>query len=213
MNNDVNSLTAMKKEIAYFMRLLYKRGLTTTSGGNISAMLDGFLLITPSQTDKGRMKASDIIVFDAKGRNISKALRPSMETGMHMAIYAARPDVKAIVHAHPVAATGFAASHRLIDCNLIGESRALIGEPVIAPYRLMGTDDLAAVVAEACVASNAVLLANHGVLTVGNSLLEAFDRMEVLEACARINLIAKMLGGGKPLSNENLIAIDKLMNP
>lgn len=213
MDIDVNHLTNMKKEIAYFMRRLYKRGLTTTSGGNISAMLDGYMFITPSQTDKGRMKASDIIVFDTEGRNLSKTSKPSMETGMHMAIYKIRPDVKAIVHAHPVAATGFAASHRLIDCSLIGESRALIGEPVIAPYRLMGTDDLASVVADACVAANAILLANHGVLTVGSSLLEAFDRMEVLEACARINLIATMLGGGKQISRENLLAIDKLMNP
>jgi len=195
------------------MRRLYKRGLTTTSGGNISVRSGGFVFITPSQTDKGRMKATDILTIRSQDAFKSGTGKPSMETGMHLAVYAIRPDITAIVHAHPVAATGFAAAHKPVDCSLVGEARALLQQPVLAPYRLMGTEDLAETVAEACRHSNAVLMANHGVLTTGNSLLEAFDRIEVLESCARINLIAAMLGGGKSLNPEQLHAIDKLMNP
>jgi len=201
----------IRKEIAYFMRRLYKRGLTTTSGGNISMRVGDIVYITPSQTDKGRMKVGDILSVGIDGTTGHG--KPSMETGMHLAVYASLEDVMAIVHAHPVAATGFAAAHKPVDCSLVGEARALLQQPVLAPYRLMGTEDLAETVAEACRHSNAVLMANHGVLTTGNSLLEAFDRIEVLESCARINLIAAMLGGGKSLNPEQLHAIDKLMNP
>ncbi len=209
----MSQASTISKEIAYFMRRLYKRGLTTTSGGNISVRSGGLVFITPSQTDKGRMRASDILAISIEDLSAKGAGKPSMETGMHLAVYAVRPDVSAIVHAHPVVATGFAAAHKPVDCSLVGEARALLQQPVLAPYQLMGTEDLAQTVAEACRNAHAVLMANHGVLTTGKNLLEAFDRLEVLESCARINLIATMLGGGKRLDPEQLRAIDKLMNP
>ncbi|HOI31910.1 MAG: class II aldolase/adducin family protein [Bacteroidales bacterium] len=209
----MNELNHFKKEIAYFMRRLYKRGLTTTSGGNISVKLpNGMVLITASQTDKGRMKASDVGMTDIHGRNLSNKLKLSMETGMHLAVYKNRPEVHAIVHAHPPLATSFAVAHKSINVNLMGESRAVVGKIATAPYQLMGTLALAEVVATEITTANAVLLANHGVLTVGKSLLEAFDRLEVVESCAKVELLSSLIGGAQPLSSEEVQAIDKLMN-
>ncbi|MDD3637165.1 MAG: class II aldolase/adducin family protein [Bacteroidales bacterium] len=209
----MNELNHFKKEIAYFMRRLYKRGLTTTSGGNISIKLpNGMVLITASQTDKGRMKATDVGMTDMHGRPLSNKLKLSMETGMHLAVYKNRPDVHAIVHAHPPLATSFAVAHKSINVNLMGESRAVVGKIATAPYQLMGTLALAEVVATEITTANAVLLANHGVLTVGKSLLEAFDRLEVLESCAKVELLSNLIGGAQPLSSEEVQAIDKLMN-
>lgn len=204
----------VRKEIAYFMRRLYKRGLTTTSGGNISMKLaNGLILITASQTDKGRMKASDVGITDLHGRSVSGKMRLSMETGMHLAVYKSRPDVHAIVHAHPPVATSFAVAHKTINVDLMGESRAIVGKLAEAPYKLMGTQALAEAVAANIQTANAVLLANHGVLTVGKSLLEAFDRLEVLESCAKVELLSNLIGRSYPLSQEELQAIDKMMNP
>jgi len=195
------------------MRRLYKRGLTTTSGGNISVKLpNGMVLITASQTDKGQMKAKDICMTDMQGRPLSSKLKQSMETGMHLAVYKSRPDINAVVHAHPPLATSFAVAHKKINVNLMGESRAIVGNIATASYKLMGTQALAEAVAEKITAANAILMANHGVLTVGKSLLEAFDRIEVLESCAKVEIISNLIGRAHPLNQNELQAIDKLMN-
>ncbi|MDP2238170.1 MAG: class II aldolase/adducin family protein [Bacteroidales bacterium] len=208
----MNELKTHKKAIAYFMRRLYKQGLTTTSGGNISVRAGDYILVTPSQTDKGRMKAREIGILDMNGINQNPELKLSMETGMHLAVYAARPDVMAIVHAHPPTATAFAVAQKKIDTTLMGESWAILGDIALAPYALMGTPQLAQQVAEAAKNSEVVMMVNHGILAVGKSLLEAFDRIEVLENCAKVNLIVNNLGAINPLSKLQLEAIDKLMN-
>lgn len=208
----MSDINLHKKEIAYFMRRLYKQGLTSTSGGNISVRISAEeILISPSQTDKGRMKASQIIRMKTDGTFDNKLFKPSMEFGFHLAIYKSRSDVQAIVHAHPVLATSFAVSHKTIQCDLMGESRAILGTPVFASYALMGSENLANNVALAFENSNVVLMENHGIITAGNSLLEAFDRMEVLENTARINILAGLLGGAKPINEANLKAIDDLL--
>jgi len=200
-----------KEEVAYFMRRLYDKGLTTTSGGNISLKVDeNQILITASQTDKGRMNAGDIGLVNIDGKYDESAFKASMETGMHLAVYQARKDVKAIVHAHPVFATAFAISDKTVNCKLMGEARAVCGEPATAEYKLMGTKSLAEVVAKAALHSNIVLMQNHGVLAVGNSLLEAFDRLEVFEASAKLTFITGLLGNRKELSQEELGQIDAL---
>ena len=205
-------MNKLKKEVAYFMRRLYKTGLTTTSGGNISVRLnDGEILITPSQTDKARMKAAEIIRLNFDGSFENRSFKPSMESGFHLEIFKNRPDVQAIVHAHPVSATSFAVSHKPINCDLMGESRAILGIPVFAPYALMGTKELSTNVAEAFKNSNVVLMENHGIITVGKTLLEAFDRMEVLENCARINILSEILGGPVSLTIGQLHSIDQLL--
>ncbi|MCD4747270.1 MAG: class II aldolase/adducin family protein [Bacteroidales bacterium] len=202
-----------KNEVAYFMRRLYIQKLTTCSGGNISLKIDNNnILVTPSQIDKGRLSANDIGIVTIDGKNKTPELKLSMETGMHLAIYKNRPDVKAIIHAHPPVATSFTVSKKKINCNLIGESRAIVGTPVLAPYALMGSEKLAEIVSEYTLKANAVLMENHGVLTVGESLLQAFDRIEVLEIAGRITLITEFLGDKKELSSNDLQEIDDLFS-
>ena len=137
-----------QEEVASFMRRLYAQRLTTTSGGNISLKSGSQIFITPSQLDKATIKAEEIGIISTSGENLTSHLKPSMESKMHLAIYFRRPDVKAIVHAHPVFATSFCISQKEIKTSLAGETWAIIGKPVKAPYRLMGTEDLAYIVAD-----------------------------------------------------------------
>ncbi|MFA6294053.1 MAG: class II aldolase/adducin family protein [Victivallales bacterium] len=208
-----DKLDECREEVAYFMRRLYEQGLTTTSGGNLSVRFsDDEILVTPSASDKGRMKGSEIGIMSPCGKILSK-FKPSIESSMHLKIYEARPDVKAIVHAHPVVASTFAATDARINCRLLAESYAILGRPAYAPYRLMGTGKLAEIVAEAAKSANCIIMENHGALTVGKSLLEAFDRLEVLETCAKMTLISEgfLKKNIRLLGDGELLDIDRLM--
>jgi L-fuculose-phosphate aldolase len=205
------TLDIHKKEVAYFMRRLYNKNLTTTSGGNISIKLeDGQVLITPSATDKARMKSDQIGLLSLTGENQTPHLKLSMESGMHIAIYNKRQDINAVIHAHPPIASAFTALRKNINCTLTSEARAILGTPVTAPYALMGTPLLADIVAETVRNANVILLENHGVVCLGHSLLAAFDRLEVLEAAAKMTLITELLKGKKELNPQQLREIDDL---
>lgn len=199
-----------RKEVARFMRRLYRQGLTTTSGGNISLRIsDDLIAITPSATDKGSMRWKEVGLFTMKGENLTPGLKPSIESEMHLSIYNKR-DVKAIVHAHPTFATTFTAMKNRININLTAEATAILGEPVFVPYALMGTKKLADLVAKQIDKSDILLLENHGILTVGKNLLQAFDKIEVLENAARMTLIVDFEGKKKSLSKERILEIEKL---
>jgi L-fuculose-phosphate aldolase len=194
-----------RKEVAAFMRRLYKQGLTTTSGGNISMKLShDLVLITPSGTDKGRMNWKEVGIMTVDGKNLTPSLKPSMETGMHLSIYRKRKDVNAVIHAHPVFSSSFTAMHCSIDTNLTAEAAAILGEPLLVPYALMGSTELAANVSESSILSVVLLLENHGILTIGSSLLQAFDRLEVLENAAKMTVITELMKQKKPLEGERL---------
>ncbi len=195
------------------MRRLYRQGLTTCSGGNISLRTgDNHLLITPSALDKGIINFRQIALMTLEGENLSPGLKPSIETDMHLKILKARPDVNAVVHAHPVSASLLTALNSGgLRTDLTAEARFLLGEPAFVPYALMGTTtlgDLAA--ASVKTGASALLLENHGVLCVGKTLLQAFDRMEVLEAAARMTLAASGNPGISVLTSERLSEIDGL---
>jgi L-fuculose-phosphate aldolase len=200
-----------RKEVAYFMRRLYKHGLTTTSGGNISFRVsDDIILITPSGTDKGRMRWKEVAIMNFPGENLTPHLKPSMETGMHLSIYEKRKDISAIVHAHPVFASVFTAIKAKIDTSLTAEAKAILGDPVFVKYQLMGTEALAAIASEKILESEILLLENHGILTAGKSLLVAFDKIEVLENAARMTLITQLTGGKRPLDKNRIREIENL---
>ena len=184
-----------REEIARFMRRLYRQFLTTTSGGNISCRCaDGNIAITASQSDKGEQSAENVGVVTPEGKLLTPDLKLSIETGLHLAVYAARPDISAIVHAHPVTATFFAATCDCqLDTHITAESYAVAGEVVRIPYALMGTEKLAEFVAEYMKNYNCGLMDNHGVITLGNSLLAAFDRMELLENAAKQTIWAQTI--------------------
>ncbi len=193
------------------MRRLYKRGLTTTSGGNISLKLnEEIILITPSATDKGRMKWREVGIMKSDGENLTPDLKPSIECEMHLSIYRKKKDINAIVHAHPVCSSAFTALKYEIDTSLTAEAAAILGRPLMVPYALMGTKDLAAVVSEHILKSEILLLENHGILTSGKNLLQAFDRIEVLENAARMTLISEIMKKKSPLTKSRLLEIEKM---
>jgi L-fuculose-phosphate aldolase len=199
-----------KQAVADFMNRLYRQGLTTTSGGNISVRVDDRILLTPSATDKGNMNADQIASTAMDGTNLTPYLKPSGETSMHLEIYKRRPDVQAIVHAHPPTASLFSALKEKINVRLLAETYAFVGEPAFAPYALTGTDELAQSVADALGKEHdAVLMQNHGVLTVGRNLLEAFDRMEVLENAAKMTIHARQFNSVNELNAEQCAELDK----
>jgi L-fuculose-phosphate aldolase len=200
-----------RKEVACFMRRLYNHGLTTTSGGNISRRISGeIVLLTPSATDKGTMKWHEVGIMNISGENLTPDLKPSIESEMHLSIFRNRKDVNAIIHAHPVFASSFTAMKCKINTNLTAEARAIVGDPLMVPYALMGTADLANIVSESILSSDILLLENHGVLTAGSNLLQAFDKIEVLENAAKMTLIVRMTGMESPLGKERIFEIEKL---
>ena len=193
------------------MRRLYDRGLTTTSGGNISLRVsDEIILVTPSATDKGFMKWKEVGIINIKGKYLTPGFIPSIETGMHLAIYRKKKSVKAVIHAHPLFASTFTAISYKIDTSLTAEATAILGEPYLVPYALMGTDELAKLVSESIIKSEILLLENHGIVAAGSSLLQAFDRIEVLENAARMTLIAELSGRKSPLSGSRVREIENI---
>lgn len=212
-NNNIHTETGKQRRgIASIMRRLYRQGLTTTSGGNISTRdRGGIVLITASKSDKGSLREDQVAILTLSGENLTPELYPSIETEMHLEIYRRYPGLNAIVHAHPPVVSSFCATLSPINCRLIAESYAVIGYPVRAEYALMGTAALADNVATAAGRGACVLLDNHGALATGKTLLEAFDRMEVLEAAARLTLLTSRIGQVNELSAEQLSAIDLLL--
>lgn len=206
-----------RKTVAYFMRRLYRQKLTTTSGGNISVRLhggphDGAVAITPAQLDKGRLKTVQIGLVTLDGENLTPDLRMTSESKMHLAIYKARPDVEAIVHAHPLTASAFTASTDEINTEYSAEPYLIIGKPVVAPYEMTGTDELAAAAAKAAAErqTTVVLLENHGLLAFGATVLQAFDRLELTEAAAQTTLLARQLKGAHAMTEDAKRELDKL---
>lgn len=209
--NNIKKYKSERKEIASFMRRLYNHGLTTTSGGNISMRInDDVILITPSATDKGKMKWKEVGIMNIFGENLTPGLKPSIESEMHLLIYKKKKEVTAIVHAHPVFASSFTAMKCKINTDLTAEARAILGDPRVVTYALMGTKELAEIVAENILHSDILLLENHGILTTGSNLLQAFDKIEVLENAAKMTLIVEMTKKKSPLSKSRILEIEKL---
>lgn len=187
----MDRIKSLSEEIAYFMCRLYKCGLTTTSGGNISARCGDKILITPSATDKGRMTAEQIGMLDMDCNVVGKNFKPTIESQMHLEIYKRCPDVEAVVHAHPVYASAFAASKRRISTKYLAEALVVLGEVAYAPYACQGTKDLADIIASSAENADCIVMQNHGIIALGNNLLQAFDRLEVLENAAKTTLICQ----------------------
>lgn len=200
-------------EVAYFMRRLYDKGLTSCSGGNISLRLaDDRVLITPSALDKGELKPEQVVTVTMDGENLSRDIKPTIEMGMHLAIFRLRPDVRAIVHAHPVYATTFSCVDREIEAELTPETIMTIGKIAKADFHPAGTGELADATASALGKNNVVLMRNHGVAAVGPTLLKAFDRLEVTELSAKMTWLAGVMGVSPTLTSEQAAATAALFS-
>lgn len=190
----MNSSKAREAVAGYMLRL-YERNLTTSSGGNVSILTDlREIAISPSGKDKSKLLQEDIAIVDYNLNSLTPGIKISMETGMHTAVYKARPDISAIVHAHPPTATSFAASNEVIRPDLTGETDLLCSRIEIVPYFKHGTPELAEAASKSAEKSDCLLLKNHGALTLGKTIHEAFAKMEVLEQAAIITLNTSILG-------------------
>jgi len=196
----------LRKKIVEVSKRLYDKGLVAGAGGNVTAKIPGSqeVLVTPSGLCKGHLKVSDILKVDFEGNLIEGVLEPTSETPMHTAIYKVRSDVNAIVHAHPPVSTGFACARVPLDCPIFPDMIAMVGDAATVEYATPTTKELAEKVAECAKGYDALLLTNHGTITLGASLEQAYQRTEILEDFAKILLVSTLLGGPKPLSPDEV---------
>lgn len=185
----------IKKDIVEVGRRMYARHFIAGGDGNISVLReDGLIMATPTGMSKGFLEPDDIVVTDMSGKKVKGKKEPSSELLMHLVCYRNRPDVKAVVHAHPPVCTGFAVAGLPLDKALLAEVIVTFGCIPIAPYGTPSTEELATNVEEYIKKHDALLLANHGALTVGHELFATYFKMETLEHYAQINLVARLLG-------------------
>lgn len=203
-----------RRELARFSHWMHRLGFAPGTAGNLSVRLsdgaqrgDWRILTTPTGCSKALLKPEDMVVVDGDGRLLAGTRNPTSELAMHLAIYAARPDVWAVVHAHPPLATAFACCGMALDSPLCAELVMTLGAVPLARYATTGTDEVGASLLPFLGEYDAILLANHGLVTYGDNLLNAFMKTETCEHFAEVCLTARQLGGGAPITGE---ALDKL---
>ncbi|HEY2119053.1 MAG TPA: class II aldolase/adducin family protein [Candidatus Acidoferrum sp.] len=194
-----------RRDVCLIGRWMYERGHIVACEGNLSIRLDADrILTTPTCINKGMMSPDDLVVMDMEGRHLQGDRKISSEAGMHLLFYRMRPDVQAVCHAHPPTATGFAAAGMGLDQALLPEIVVGLGKVPLVRYATPGTPDLSAVLEPYVPHYDALLLANHGAVTCGPDLLNAFFRMEMLEHFAKIMLAARLAGEPQLLSTREV---------
>lgn len=184
-----------REEILRVGRMLHERSYIAASDGNISVRLDDHsLLVTPTCMSKGMLAPEDLVVVDTNGQRISGFRNVSSEIGLHLMIYRVRPDVNAIVHAHPPIATSFAAAGIALDQALVSEIVLALGAVPLAQYATPGSKQLSDNIEPHILTHDAVLMANHGVVTCAHDLMQAYMHMETVEHFAKIAFITNQLG-------------------
>lgn len=205
------SESQLRGDIVEVGRRLYARGYTASNDGNISVRLDRErLLMTPKGVCKGFMTAEMMCITDLDGRKLAGDRDPSSEIQMHLEVYRQRSDVNAVVHAHPPVATGFAVAGIPLDRAVLAEVVTTLGSVPIADYATPSTKELPDAVRKYVKAHDGMLLANHGALTLGGDLFGAYYKMETIEHFARISFVARMLGGERVLSREEVVRLQGL---
>jgi L-fuculose-phosphate aldolase len=207
------NLDQVRQDIVEVGRRLWFRGFVASNDGNISVRIGpDRLLMTPASVSKGFMSPDMMVVTDLEGRLIEAApgRKPSSEALMHLAAYRQRPDIGAVVHAHPPLATGFAVAGIPLDRAVLAEVVTTLGSIPIAEYGTPSTPELAATVEPYLKSHDGLLLANHGALALGKDLFAAYYKMETIEHFARISLVARMLGREHLLSREEVMRLQGL---
>jgi L-fuculose-phosphate aldolase len=200
---------AARREIVEVCRRLYERGLIAGPDGNVSVrMADGRVLVTPAGLSKVEVRPGNLVEVDLDGKKLRGTHRPSSELGMHLRIYRRRPDVRAVVHAHPPAATACAVAGLGVAADVLPELILQLGEVPLVPYATPGTEAVADGLEPFLERHDAFLMANHGATTTGATLRLAHQRMESLEHAARIVLAARVLGRVRTLSAEQVAVLD-----
>ncbi len=215
------NVTETKKNLVETCHRMYEKGFVAGYEGNLSARVGvRGVVVTPARMCKGDVTVDDLVMIDRRCPNVraqrrptkgnAATGRPTAELAMHLMVYDERPDVHAVVHAHPPLATGFAVARVSIPEKALPEVIVALGAMPLVPYALPGTTALADAIRKHIHEANAFLLANHGVLTVGRTMEEAYYRLETVEQVAKSVLAAAVLGGPVALSKAELKALDRL---
>ena len=201
----MNQQSDMLEQLIDVFHRLYARGMVTATDGNVSVRLsNGNILTTRSGVNKGMVGANDFVEVTLDGSQVRGEGKPSTEVGMHLYIYQQRQDAGAVVHAHPTYATGFATARIGLDSCLYPEVIVGLGAIPLAGYATPSTPEIAESHAPFVKNSEAILLANHGVVTYGQNLYDAYFKMEKVEHAANITFVARLLGGARSLTEEEL---------
>ena len=200
----------LRQEIVEIGKLVFQKGWVAANDGNISVRLDHErLLCTPTGVSKGMMHPDDLIIVDMKGNKILGQLNRTSEIAMHLTVYDLRPDINAVVHAHPPVSTGYAAAGRALNEALLPEVVIGLGCVPLAAYGLPGTPELTEPMLPLIPKYDAIMMANHGAVCYGTDLYKAFFKMETVEHYARISLVAELLGGATVLPRGE---VEKLLD-
>jgi L-fuculose-phosphate aldolase len=202
------STKPLVRELRRIGRLLGRRGIFVADDGNMSARCpDGSIWITVRGVRKDALRDPDLVRVSSDGLKLEGASEPSSELFLHLGIYSWRPDIGAVIHAHPPFATGFAAAGVEIRDDALAEAAVALGLVPIVPYRTPGQREAGEIVRPYLALHRALLLSNHGAVTLGRDLEDACRRMERLEHVARTVLTARLLGGVCPLTREQREAL------
>lgn len=195
----------LKQDIVEVGKRMYARNYVASNDGNMSIRIsDNEILITPSGVSKGFMSPEDMLKVDLDGNLLEGHLKPSSEMKMHLEVYKRRPDVFSVVHAHPQKATAFAVAHQCFDKITLPEIVFSIGKVALAEYGTPSTYEIPEAVSKHIMDADALLLANHGALTVGKDIFDAYYKMETLEHFAAITIYARQIGGEVALNEQQV---------
>lgn len=198
-----------RDEIVRYGRMLHGRGFVAAMDGNLSVRLkSGKILVTPTCVSKGTMRPTDLVIVNMEGERVAGRRNVTSEIGMHLLIYRLRPDIQAIVHAHPPTATGFAAAGIPLTEPLVCEVVIGLGCIPLARYGTPGTSELAKTLEPFVPNYDAILMSNHGVVAYADTLEHAYMKMETVEHFAQIALVTHLLGRQQPLQEGN---VEKLL--
>lgn len=194
----------IRQDVVECCRRVHERGFVAANDGNLSVRLSSDrILCTPTGRSKGSLRVEELVIVDSEGKSLGDK-RPSSEIGMHVAIYNVRPDIFAVVHAHPVHATAFATAGLSLEKCVAPEIITTLGSIPLAPYAAPSLPELGKIVSGVMANADACLMANHGVVAGGRDIYDAYAKMERVEHYAHIVFTARLLGGEKVLSDQQV---------
>lgn len=201
----------IREQICEVGRRVWVKGWVAANDGNISVRMDDdYVITTPTGVSKGFMSPDMLIKVDMDGNIRSGYLKPSSEIKIHLEAYRKRDDKRAVLHAHPPVCTGFAVANIPLDFRTLPEIIITLGKVPLARYGTPSTSELSDSISELILCNDAVLLANHGAMTIGKDVMDAYYNMERVEHFANISLVAHQLGGGRDLGEPEVKKLEDI---
>jgi L-fuculose-phosphate aldolase len=203
----------IKQQLVDVAKLAYNKGMVNTYEGNLSVRNNEKVYITPSSVCKGLLSEEMIIVTDLSGNILEGNLKPSSEVRLHLLTYLSRCDIGAVVHAHAPYTTAYAVANKPIETKAYPEMIVLFDKIPVAQYGTPSTNEIFKGIEKYISSYDAILLANHGIMTLGKSIYDAFFKLEAAESIAKVLTLAKILGGEKDLPANKLEELYALRGP